>query len=281
MLDNLFSRFEGKCSPYPLALFRIVFFSGLVVHFFPSLMWRSESYAHSSFRTNDWNSYLAIHFQHFPNWLITVLAVVTMIACIAALAGFFLRFSSAIAFAGLYLFSSFNALHTQTLALVTVWAILPLFVICGSGDEVLALRFGARSPSGRRLTRGLIVFQIFFGVFFAGIEKLIQGWPTTNEMYIVLNYPIGFVARPWLAGNAWMHSEGVGLAASIATLLVELGVPIMVLLNRCRTPAMAVNAVFFCAILALMEVPPLFFFMYAGASLLALQDSHFKRMAHS
>src|SRR5208282_2359488 len=95
--------------------------------------------------------------------------------------------------AGFYVFASYNGLHLQTLALIPAWAILALWAICGGGDRALSVQGLWRkepvAPVEPKMLSGLVLFQVLLAVFFAGIEKLIAGWPWSNEMGVVLLYP--------------------------------------------------------------------------------------------
>jgi hypothetical protein len=48
MLDRLFAPFEGSRDPLALAIVRVAFFTGLLVHFAPSLLWLDIGYGHGA-----------------------------------------------------------------------------------------------------------------------------------------------------------------------------------------------------------------------------------------
>jgi hypothetical protein len=56
---------------------------------------------------------------------------------------------------------------------------------------------------------------------------------------------------------------------------VELGTPVVLVLGRPRSRIAALVAyeAFFLGIVAMLEVPPLFYFIFAAAGLLALDDA--------
>jgi hypothetical protein len=56
------------------------------------------------------------------------------------------------------------------------------------------------------------------------------------------------------------------------TLAVELGTPILLLVRRTRLYALVVYELFFLGIIAMLEVPPLFYFIFASVPVLALDD---------
>lgn len=260
-LDKVFRYFEGTRSAYPVALFRIAFFSGLALHFFPSLLWLDEGYRPGALRTEDWNEWLFEHFWRFPQAHVHFWAIATMIACVMAIVGVFPRAAAIVCGVGFYAFASFNSLHLQTLALVEAWAILILWMICGGGTAVLSVdalrRKKPAPPVESRLLPGLVLYQVLLGVFFAGIEKLLAGWPWSNEMGIVLSYPHGFMARDWVAAWGFMHSSFVTHSFTWFTMAVELGTPVALLFKRTRLVALVLYEAFFLGIIAMLEVPPL------------------------
>ena len=56
------------------------------------------------------------------------------------------------------------------------------------------------------------------------------------------------------------------------TLAVELGTPILLLCGARACAALVAYELFFLGIIAMLEVPPLFYFIFASAPLLALDD---------
>ena len=64
----------------------------------------------------------------------------------------------------------------------------------------------------------------------------------------------------------------VSNALTWLTLGVELGTPILLLVRRTRLVAFVVYELFFLGIIAMLEVPPLFYCIFASAALLALDD---------
>jgi hypothetical protein len=274
-LDSLFRPFEGARNPYPVALFRIAFFALLALHFFPALLHLDDGYAPGALRTEAWSHWLFLHFTSIPHGLVRALSIVTMLACVAGLVGLGTRVAAAVTFLGLYAFASFNALHVHTLALTGTWAILFLFAVCGGGSTVWSvdalLRKGER-PAESKLLASLIVFQILLTVFFSGVEKLRSGWPGSNEMGILLDYPKGFLVRDWVWSSAWLHGETLTRALTFITVIVELGAPIALLFRRTRVYALIVFELFFLGIIALLEVPPLFSFTFVLAAPLVLSD---------
>jgi hypothetical protein len=284
--DRFFRAFEGTRDAYPVALFRIAFFGGLALHFFPSLFWFDEGYRPGALRTEEWSEWLYEHFWRIPQGDLRLLSVLTIVACVMGIVGILPRVAAIVTGIGLYAFASFNALHLQTLALVEAWAILMLWMICGGGAEALSIealvrrRKGAKpgGSRGSRLLPGLALYQVLLAVFFAGVEKLLAGWPWSNEMGIVLSYPRGFLVRDWVAASSFMHGWVVTHFATCFTILVELGTPIALLFKRTRLAALVLYEVFFLGIIAMLEVPPLFYCTFAFGGLLALDDEEVERL---
>jgi hypothetical protein len=271
--DRLFAPFEGTREPTMVAVFRILFFTGLIVHFFPALLRLDEAFARDGLRTQEWSRWLYVHFTRLPRGLLRAGAIVTMLGCVMGLVGLRPRLAAAIAFAGLYAFSSFNGLPVHTLAIVDAWGILLLFILCGGGSGALSvdalLRRGRKDEP--RLLPALVLYQTLLAVFFAGIEKVRAGWLTTNEMGVLLSYPKGMLLRDWVVAAGWLHAPFVTRALTLMTLLIELGTPVALLLRKTRWPALLAYQAFFLGIVAMLEVPPLFYFMFAGGALLVLE----------
>jgi hypothetical protein len=236
-------------------LFRVAFFGGLALHFFPALLHLDDHYAPGALRSEEWNHWLYIHFTRFPRAVIVAAAWLTMLAIAGGLAGIVPRITALVSFAGCYCFASFNGLPVQTLALINAWALLILFVICGTGP----------------LFRSLALYQTLLVVFFSGVEKLLAGWPLSNEMAIIFSYPRGFLVRDWVTAIHW--PSWITALFSWGTVLIELGTPIGLLFARTRMGALIGYQLFFLGIFASLEVPPLFYFMFAGAGLLSVSKS--------
>ena len=261
-----------------MALFRVAFFTSLAIHFFPALLWLDDAYAPGALRSMEWNGWLFVHFTDFPRPLVRAASVVTMLACTAGIVGFRPRIAAIVSGIGLYAFASFNGFPVQTLAIVDTWALLLLWSICGGGSAVwsvdawLARRSGKTMPPEPKLFASLALYQTMLAVFFAGIEKVLAGWPGTNEMGVLLSYPKGFFVRDWVWSSNWLHGAGITTALTWATLVVEIGMPTLLVYKKTRLAALALYEAFFLGIIAMLEVPPLFYGMFAFGGLLALDD---------
>lgn len=282
-LDKLFAPFEGERDPLPIAIFRIAFFGGLAIHFFPALCHLDDNYAPGVLRSDEWSHWLFVHVGRLPHAALEAAALVTMLAVLMCAVGLFTRIAAIVSGLGLYAFASANGLPVQTLALLDAWAILILWMICGGGEAALSLDALRRRKAGPRrepkLLSSLILFQILIAVFFSGIEKLLAGWPGSNEMGLLFSYPKGFLVRDWLWATPWLHGAILTRTLSWLTLFVELGTPILLLVRRTRLAALLVYEAFFVGIIAMLEVPPLFYFIFAFGALLALDGTDLRAIA--
>src|SRR3569623_1014906 len=247
-IAKLFAPFEGTRAPRPLAIVRIAVFSGLLLHYAPSLIWLDVGYGRGAVRADAWNHWLFSHLSHTPPAVVRILAIATLLALVAAIAGIRPRIAAIVAGLGCYAFTSFNSIHLQTLALLPARAILMLWLICGGGANAYAPRASrVREPS---LLGSLILFLILLAVFFSGVEKLLAGWPGTNEMSIVLAYPRGFMVRDWVAALPVLHGPVMSTLLTWGTLAIELGTPILLLVRRTRMYALVAYEQFFLGIIA-------------------------------
>ncbi|HEY3816984.1 MAG TPA: hypothetical protein VGL81_07435 [Polyangiaceae bacterium] len=289
--SRFFAAFEGTRNAYPIAIVRVGFFGGLALHFFPSLIHLDENYTAGALRVEEWNHWLYAGLQHVPHSTLRVWSVLTMCACVMGIVGFMPRLAAIVSGLGFYAFASFNGLPVQTLALVDAWAILLVWMICGGGAEALSVdaylakrraagkgRVDEKAPDPPRapkLLSALILYQVILGTFFAGVEKVLADWPRTNEMGILLNYPRGFVVRDWVAASSWLHGAAITHSFTWLTLFVELGAPVVFVLGRPRARALVlvVFEAFFLGIVAMLQVPPLFYGIFAVGGLLVLDDA--------
>ena len=87
-LDSAFRPFEGTRAPHALALFRIVFFAALALHFFPSLIQLDKSYVPNMMRTDEWSHWLYLRLWRIPRGWLRAGSIVTMVACVMGIVGF-------------------------------------------------------------------------------------------------------------------------------------------------------------------------------------------------
>jgi len=288
VISSFFTAFEGKRHPLPVAVFRIAFFVGVAIHFFPSLIALDEGYRRGALRTEEWSHALFLEFTKLQPGTLRILSIVTMLAIVCGIVGLRPRIAAIVGGLGLYAFASFNGLHVHTLALLNTCAIFMLFALCGGGSATLSVdallakkgKKGASpqpQPQEDKLLPALLLFQTLLAVFFSGVEKLLAGWPFVNEMGILLSYPKGFLVRDWVTGQNWIHGAALTRLYTWFTVVAELGTPVALLFKRTRRIAFVVYELFFLGIIAMLEVPPLFWFMFAFGAILAFDDEEVDR----
>ena len=194
-LDKLFAPFEGERDPLPIAIVRIAFFGGLAIHFFPALCHLDDSYAPGALRTDEWSHWLFVHVPTPAAPRARGAGALTMLAVVPAMVGLFTRDRrDRLRRSASTRSRASTACRCRPSRLLDAWAILLLWMICGGGDGRSRSTRSAARPSPARepkLLASLILFQILLAVFFSGIEKLLAGWPGTNEMGVVFSLPEG------------------------------------------------------------------------------------------
>lgn len=277
------TRIDSPEQAWSLALFRIIFYAGLLLHFLPSFVHFDEFYGPERFRQATWSLELSSTLAFLggaPRWALATCAVV---GCISGLLGFRARLAAVMAGLGLYGLCIVSSAATQTLALSYVWFVLWTLAIFGGGNEVFAidghlakLELGQPrsstqgSSSLARFTRPIIAAHLLLTLFLAGLEKLAQGWPTSNVMGQLLLLPDQTILRAWLVGLPAPWALKLGLVGSVATLVIELGLPALALIPRARALCALLLAGFFAGVLAVLQVPVLFALIYWGGCLLLL-----------
>jgi hypothetical protein len=265
--------FDRPRHPLPLAAFRVVFFAAVALHFLPAAWSYDDNFAPDAVRLGGWNRFLFELAPSLPPGVVHAIAAVTTLAIGGALVGWRVRWTIPAAGLGCYALTSFNAMNVQTLALTPCWAIFLAWSVIGGGDEALAV--GARRPpmATSGLLRHLIAAHLMLGLFWAGVEKVLAGWPLQNEMETMLAMPPGTMVRDWAVSVFAGRAGPLGLAFGGLTLLVELGIPLLALRGRLHWTMLVVLVGFFVGIVAVLDVPPLFFALFGlGAPLLLIDD---------
>lgn len=85
------------------------------------------------------------------------------------------------------------------------------------------------------------------------------------------------MVRDWVASSSFLHGSFAGHALSWLTVGIELMTPAGLLFRRTRVAALIVFELFFLGIIAMLEVPALFYFTFAFGGLLALDDEQVTR----
>lgn len=276
LLARLITRMDAPVDARLVAVFRISFFAGLLVHFTPSLWHLDVCYAPDAVRLPFWSTTLFRALPSLPPLLVRALAVITFGGMVCGLVGVAPRAAAAVTYAGTYIFASFNALHIQTLALVNAWAVLPVLCVCDGAARAWSVEaWRNRAPSGARapgLLPRLVRFQVLLSFSFAGVEKLLWSWPMHNEMAMLFRTPRGYMVRDWAWDIAWLHEPVVGAVLGWITIGIELAAVPALLWKRTRLFALATYQLFFLGIIAALEVPPLFYLMFASGAILILDD---------
>lgn len=279
--ERFFNYFEGKCNPYPLATFRIFFYLGILIHFLPTFVHFEENYGVNAVRSIEWEKIIFEMSLQTPQYVLKIFAAITLIFILLGTLGQWPRISALGTALGTYFFASINALNVQTLFLGSMWAILIEMAVSGGGNEVLSLPKFFHRPlpaQGSLFGRRLILFQIILIFFFAGIEKLYQGWPVVNHMHNLMRYPSGSVLRDWAVGNSFLSLSIVGYAMNISTIIMQLGSPLFIYYKKTRLLYFFAFQLFFLGIVSLMSVPVLAYCIYAPGGLLFLDDYIFEKM---
>lgn len=255
---------------YPLAAFRIVLFSSLLLHFGPSMWTFHANYGEGAFRMSGWSNFLYNLTPQIRVPLAGVAVAISLISMLGGLVGYRLRASCGGAWVSLLTLNSINSFNSHTLALSQVWPILALGCILGGGDEALSVgRWHRRSARplrpASRLQQSTATIFLLCSVLFAGIEKLLAGWPFSGSMARMLRYPEGAMLRDWTMGRVSGQTEFWGYLLESATLIIEIGVPLAFAVPRLRSAALLIYSVFFASILATLQVPLLFGGIFLGA----------------
>ncbi len=260
---------ESPCNPYPLAVFRVLFFLGLLLHFGPSLLdpegaYGARAFVDGSLRNSQFRAWLGL--PSVVHWVAT-LAVFG--ALTAGMLGFRPRLCALFAGLGCYLFNELNSLWTSTLALELVWMVCIVWFVGGGGAEALAV--GARTRPSTWYVRVLVAIHLWSAVFWSALEKLRSDWGTGSTLSVMLDYPRSYYLRDWLV-DVGVGVKGLGTALSLATVALEFALPLLLISSRTRPFALAGLLAFFASIGLALEVPPLFVCLYLGACALVSRD---------
>lgn len=284
MLTRFMMRMDASVDARLVAMFRICFFTGLLLHFAPSLWHLDVCFAPDVVRLPFWSTSLFRALPSLPPFVIRALGAITVGAMVCGLVGFKPRAAAVLTYAGTYTFASFNALHIQTLALVNAWAVLPVLCVCDGASRAWSVdawrhgvEQGARAPG---LLPRLVLFQVLLAFSFAGVEKLLWSWPMHNEMAMLFRTPRGYMVRDWAWDLTWLHDPRVGAVLGWITIGVEVSIVPFVVWKKTRLFAFAAYELFFLGIIAALEVPPLFYLMFASGAVFILDDDDISRVRH-
>jgi hypothetical protein len=269
-----------------LALFRIVFYLGLMLHFFPSFAYLDELYGAQRLASVNWSPTLSSRLGSVHRAPVWVLPTIASVACLAGLLGLRPRLVAFVAGVSLYLITLRSSLATQTLALSYAWFVLWTWTLFGGGSEAWSIErwIGKRRAPrdharGAALTGPIIVVHLMIALFFSGVEKLASGWLEENAMGRFLILPESTMLRSWAVTAFKDWHLALGWLGSWSIPVLELALPILVLFQRLRLLCAALLALFFLAVLSVFQVPPLFAFIYWGGCALLLPDWLWSRAA--
>jgi hypothetical protein len=261
----------------PLVIFRFILIAALALHFLPAAFNHRDNYGTSSFRVPVILPELGETLLKIPGSMqITHLLFVG--ALIGALSLVFTRLFFFVIVLCLYAYLSVNALNTNTLGLWPALNICTLFAIFPSGNSRFFLKdrfkLGIEIGAVPRLLPLLILVQIFGAFFFSGLEKLIAGWYQSDPMKDFLSLPAGSIVRSWVYDLFPSGVPGgVSTVLTIATLAGELILPILAFFRKIRKYVLISYEIFFAAVMTALDIPPLFYLIFAGGGLLLLSNN--------
>jgi len=271
--NGLWSRVEGRSSAYPLALFRLCFYAGLLLHFGPSVWDFEASYGPAAIRSSTLPASWLRGWWELPPLLARALALLPWLAALLGGLGGPPRVCAGLAGLGFYWLSCVNSLDTTTLALPLAWMTCAILALLGGGNEVLSVPgLGSARETRDRFSSVAIAVHLCAVVFLAGLEKLRAGWWRSNEMAVLLRYPRGIILRAPFAGMDGAIAEPLGWALGGFTLLAEVGAPLLLLTRKTRPIGITLLLLLFAGVAASMQVPPLFLLLYAGLLVLLVED---------
>lgn len=281
---RIWAYLERPRQPHLVALFRLAFFGGLLVHFGPGLLYLDENFGPDAVRFPFLQEWVFQLHSTIPNWLLRVMAAGTMVSCGLAAAGFRVRFFATFTLFGTWFFTNLNALPFLTLAIASAWAILPAFCLCDGAATVMSVDSWWRKRRNRprkpppSVLGTLVLFQLLLAFSFAGIEKVLAGWPFNHEMTLLLQSPKGWILRDWAADSSFLKSPETGRFFAWHTVLSELLLPAGLLFRPTRWYALLLFELLFVGIVITLQVPPLFFAVFAIGMLLIIDEKDIERI---
>jgi len=280
-INSFFTFFEREKNPYPYSIFRILFYLGIIIHIAPSLYYFDENFTSIAFNKPGWSHIIWKKMSNCPIWVLQLCRMITISSLLGGILGLSPRINAFITAMSFYMFCSLNGLNLQSLAVGIALGILWLMFIIGDQSNTLTLRSyynkSVNLKMNTNLLSGLILTYLCIGMFFAGIEKIKLDWPFSNIMHSFLIYPKGFMLRDWAVSCSFMQSEYVGLSFSLFTVLIEIFAPIGIYFQSTRKITIILWEIFFIGIVITFAVPPLFYFIFAGGALLALEEDSLVR----
>jgi spore coat protein CotH len=276
MIGAMFLRWlERPRDPRPIALLRITLFFGVIVHFGPALLAHDVEFAHTAVRARLHNGWLYDHLEQVPRAVVGVFALALVASAASAACGFRVRFASAATMLLSWVFASWNALPVQTIALLCAWSLIPVYAVLPGSASTWSIDAWLAKKQGRTLeppgaVASVAWFLVVWPVFFAGIEKIVSGWLQRNEMAMLFRTPPGYILRD-VTFALPLQQEWLSQAIGWGTVFVELTAPTLLLFRRTRAVGLFLWVSLFLGIVALIEVPPLFFAIFFFGVFLSLE----------
>lgn len=249
-----------------LRLVNQVTHTATLVHFLPSLVQFGDSYGQGAFRVHAWSQAIARLGDNTSVLLAVFCGIAGTLASGLAAGGVTNQFCTWIALPAWYILASLNGLHTQTLGLAALWAVLSLYAILGEADaKIWRDRF-----TWAELHAALLSAYFLGTLFFSGIQKVTNGWPTSGTMLRLLNYPDVGLLRAWVVVLRDEFPKAVPFVGNLVEPLVlaaELGLPVLVIIPSMREASVLAYAAFFASVWSVLAIPPLFAMLYIAAAL--------------
>lgn len=247
---------SGELGRHSIRLFRVCLYGAALVHFFPTIRALDDNYGQAAYRVTNWNQ-AAFELLHGSSLVVMILIATAVGASIAGILGLWPKVSALSAGVSWYSLASINSLHSQSLALCSLWALLSLWAILGEPNE----------PTQLETLRQCAAFYLVGSVFFSGLEKVRCGWPFSGSLSRLSHYPPGGFVRDWLLALGPCPA-GVSTILEAGVVAVELGVPVLLILPQTRQLGVLLWTLFFVLITATLAVPLLFVLLYLGGALL-------------
>jgi uncharacterized membrane protein YphA (DoxX/SURF4 family) len=280
--NTILNLFEAESDTRFIAIFRIIFFFSVFLHFIPSIIYFEENYTHRHLEENfrSVSFYLESINLYLPEASLRLIAYSSVVFVVLALIGFYTRISSFFCFLTLYSLVSINSDHTETLGLQSMWCILYIFIIFPEPGKSLSVSsYYNRKETKQHLAdnsyaSGLIIFSLLTIICSSGVEKIIAGWPSTNVMHTFFNFPQNTMIRAWVYNFPIFKNENLGYIISCATVIFEVLAPFLMFWKKIRIFLIIAYEIFFLSIFLTMEIPFLFFGIYAALGILLLPKSY-------
>lgn len=273
MIARFLEYLSQPVSARPTIFFRYVLLIAVCLHFFPSIAETKLNYAPYAFRAPIiWVDFHRAY-SSWPEWIIYAIHCFFFTGLLLMLLDVFVRIGSLLVCLSVHFYLGVNALNINTLAvwpLVNMLLIFSIYPTSGRAREM----FHKKPATLARALPFLISVQFLGGFFFAGIEKLTAGWLAEEPMFAFMHMANGIMVKTWVKNYAsFLMSAGFCTFFAIATVLLELALPLAALFDTLRKPAIILYELFFLGIILILDVPPLFYLLFSAGGIVALTPS--------